>query len=398
MRCDLGKHRSRTAAGHRCFWLGIMGTYPDLRTPVSRAGMQLGDVGMKYSSLPASRSTPLDHAVVMPGPPPPPRQRRDRTLRRSRLDRAEDWSAVLEQHAGQFDRIISHLHRVVDPTTRFAALLVRVAAPLLGVATGLACVVTGQVGAHAAMAGVVLLSHWARRYRTTSGGPTTAGPQLTGRVVVSGEPTEIDPSDLPGTNLLGRRSDLLQEPGPTRRHHHRRRQQDLPIIQLGGQVLAMCHRPDPGQRGTPTAVQLDQRPRRLLAAVHRPILRHPLNICPKLSCAQMSFRSTGTSCYGSRMQEIMITAAAQKELSAVATGRRADPIRAKKLRKAINTLANNPNHPGLHSHRYTSLDNAFDAPIWQSYVENHSPAAWRVWWFYGPGPEQITIVAIGPHP
>lgn len=98
------------------------------------------------------------------------------------------------------------------------------------------------------------------------------------------------------------------------------------------------------------------------------------------------------------MPQILITIAAQAALTAVAAGRRADPARAKKLRKTITQLGANPQHPGLHTHRYTSLDATFGEPIWQSYVENHSPTAWRVWWFYGPQTDQITIVAVGPHP
>ncbi len=36
--------------------------------------------------------------------------------------------------------------------------------------------------------------------------------------------------------------------------------------------------------------------------------------------------------------------------------------------------------------------------LWESYVENKTPSAWRVWWIYGPADGQITIVTIGPHP
>ena len=31
-------------------------------------------------------------------------------------------------------------------------------------------------------------------------------------------------------------------------------------------------------------------------------------------------------------------------------------------------------------------------------AENNTPAAYRIFWFYGPGKKEITIIAITPHP
>jgi len=39
-----------------------------------------------------------------------------------------------------------------------------------------------------------------------------------------------------------------------------------------------------------------------------------------------------------------------------------------------------------------------DQTLWESYVENKTPSAWRVWWIYGQGEGGITIITIGPHP
>ncbi len=36
--------------------------------------------------------------------------------------------------------------------------------------------------------------------------------------------------------------------------------------------------------------------------------------------------------------------------------------------------------------------------VWQSYLENHTPAAGRISWAYGPGKGEITILAVEPHP
>jgi hypothetical protein len=52
----------------------------------------------------------------------------------------------------------------------------------------------------------------------------------------------------------------------------------------------------------------------------------------------------------------------------------------------------------LNSHRYRSLDSVFGETVWESYVENHAPSAWRIWWLYGPDDDMITVVDLGPHP
>ncbi|RLK60495.1 hypothetical protein [Actinokineospora cianjurensis] len=71
----------------------------------------------------------------------------------------------------------------------------------------------------------------------------------------------------------------------------------------------------------------------------------------------------------------------------------------KKVRKALRLLEQvGPGHPGLHSHRYQSVPGPGGAALWESYVENKTPSAWRVWWIHGPRDDQLTIVTIGPHP
>ncbi len=70
----------------------------------------------------------------------------------------------------------------------------------------------------------------------------------------------------------------------------------------------------------------------------------------------------------------------------------------KKIGKALVLLANNPRHPGLNSHEITSLSRRYGQKVWESYLENQTPAAGRLFWTYGPGQGEITIIAIEPHP
>ncbi len=81
----------------------------------------------------------------------------------------------------------------------------------------------------------------------------------------------------------------------------------------------------------------------------------------------------------------------------------AQTAKLKKVRKALRNLEANPRHPGLHSHLYESFPVNRNVKVWDSYVENNTPGAWRIFWRYGPDePEQgqsvITVLFIGPHP
>lgn len=70
----------------------------------------------------------------------------------------------------------------------------------------------------------------------------------------------------------------------------------------------------------------------------------------------------------------------------------------KKWGKAMALLANDPQHPGLHSHEIDSLTRRYGEKVWQSYLENRNPQAARMYWVYGPGKGEITIIGLEPHP
>lgn len=72
--------------------------------------------------------------------------------------------------------------------------------------------------------------------------------------------------------------------------------------------------------------------------------------------------------------------------------------RRKKVENCLGRLALNPRHGSLNTHRYERFDKVYGQSVWESYVENNTPAAWRVWWAYGPDQGQITVLLIAPHP
>lgn len=73
----------------------------------------------------------------------------------------------------------------------------------------------------------------------------------------------------------------------------------------------------------------------------------------------------------------------------------------KKIRRALARLEQDPRYPGLHSHPYESFPVEADVKVWDSYVENRTPSAWRIFWHYGPdegGTSVISVLAISAHP
>jgi hypothetical protein len=72
--------------------------------------------------------------------------------------------------------------------------------------------------------------------------------------------------------------------------------------------------------------------------------------------------------------------------------------RYKAVKKTIRLLAKNPRHKSLQTHQYFSLKGPNGEKVFEAYAEQKTPAAYRVFWFYGPCKGKITIFAITPDP
>lgn len=72
----------------------------------------------------------------------------------------------------------------------------------------------------------------------------------------------------------------------------------------------------------------------------------------------------------------------------------------KQLHKALELLVVNPRHPSLNIHPYSSIENPYNTKekVYEAYAQNNTPAAYRIFWCYGPKKNQITIIAITQHP
>ena len=72
--------------------------------------------------------------------------------------------------------------------------------------------------------------------------------------------------------------------------------------------------------------------------------------------------------------------------------------RYKKIGKAMHLLSGNPRHPGLQTHEIEALSKKYGFKVYQSYLENNTPSAGRMFWAYGPKQKEITVLGVEPHP
>ncbi len=97
------------------------------------------------------------------------------------------------------------------------------------------------------------------------------------------------------------------------------------------------------------------------------------------------------------MVELIFTPQADSDLREIEN----DPSKKdilKAARKTLGFMETNLRHPSLNTHEFTSLKGPIGEKVFEAYVQQKTPAAYRIFWYYGPDRKQITIVAITPHP
>jgi hypothetical protein len=78
----------------------------------------------------------------------------------------------------------------------------------------------------------------------------------------------------------------------------------------------------------------------------------------------------------------------------------------KQIRKTLGYLETNLRSKSLQTHEHKSLTKRYGHKVFEAYVQQHTPGAYRVFWHYGPdeiGKDKvriavITILAIISHP
>ena len=97
------------------------------------------------------------------------------------------------------------------------------------------------------------------------------------------------------------------------------------------------------------------------------------------------------------MFDIFLTDEARKQLNRLKTDKGLSK-RYKAVKKAIQFLSQNPKYPGLQTHEFTCLKGPKGEKVFTAYAEQSTPAAYRIFRYYGPGTKQITIISITTHP
>ena len=95
--------------------------------------------------------------------------------------------------------------------------------------------------------------------------------------------------------------------------------------------------------------------------------------------------------------ELLYTETASAQRDALETGKNLAK-RWKAVRKALALMETNLRHPSLSTHRFESLKGPNGEDVFEAYAENNTPAAYRVFWCYGPKKGQVTVLAITDHP
>jgi hypothetical protein len=94
---------------------------------------------------------------------------------------------------------------------------------------------------------------------------------------------------------------------------------------------------------------------------------------------------------------LLFTPEAERNLAAIEGDKGlAKGLRA--VRKTLGLMESNLRHPSLKTHQFESLKGANGEKVFEAYAENRTPAAFRVFWHYGPGKDVITVIAITAHP
>lgn len=78
-----------------------------------------------------------------------------------------------------------------------------------------------------------------------------------------------------------------------------------------------------------------------------------------------------------------------------------DPSKKRILKDVVKTLRlmeSNLRHPSLNTHEFHSFKGPNGEKIFEAYAQQKTPGAYRIFWYYGPGKNIISVIAITPHP
>jgi hypothetical protein len=104
-------------------------------------------------------------------------------------------------------------------------------------------------------------------------------------------------------------------------------------------------------------------------------------------------------------RELRFTLEADKQLAIIENDPSLKSVR-RQVRKTLRYLETNLRSKSLQTHEYQSLTRRYGVKVFEAYVQQKTPGAYRIFWHYGPDETSkdgkripiITIIAITPHP
>jgi hypothetical protein len=78
-----------------------------------------------------------------------------------------------------------------------------------------------------------------------------------------------------------------------------------------------------------------------------------------------------------------------------------DPSKKRILKDVIKTLRlmeTNLRHPSLNTHEFHNFKGPNGEKVFEAYAQQNTPGAYRIFWYYGPEKNVISIITITPHP
>jgi hypothetical protein len=73
-------------------------------------------------------------------------------------------------------------------------------------------------------------------------------------------------------------------------------------------------------------------------------------------------------------------------------------IRYNAIKKTLKYLSENPHHNSLQTHPFFSMAGPQGEKVFEAYVHQNTPAAYRVFWYYGSKRGTIIVLTITAHP
>ena len=93
--------------------------------------------------------------------------------------------------------------------------------------------------------------------------------------------------------------------------------------------------------------------------------------------------------------QVILTVEAQAQLEQLAASNARKHL---KIHKTLGLLSTNLRSLRLQTYEFHTLSGLNGENVFGAYVENNTPSAFRVFWYYGPGKAVIIVFLISLHP